>query len=493
MNLNTNILDAVAGSRKSGRASGASWLVLLFALALAPISGYSQQQQAAPAKDEAGQRSAVTLQTGSAAKAALPVIDAKAAAALVSEFDVNGMKVLVKRRPGSQTVAAGLFIRGGSRNVTAKNAGIESLMLSVATEASQKYPRQRMRDELSSMGTAIGSGANNDYSALTLGSTRVNFEKSWDIFVDVALNPSFTKQDVDLVKSRTVTGLQGINDDPDSFLQQLVEHTAYAGHPYLNDPRGSIETVGRLTAEDLRAYHQKLMQTSRLLLVIVGDLDVDQVRPRVVAAFGKATRGDYKPAPMPLLEFGAPTVEVTQRALPTNYVRGLFTAPSLSSSDFYPMRVASAILNNRVLVEVRFRRNLSYAPEAFLDTEEANTGGLYVTAVDANQAVRVMLDEVTRLKREPISQTDITATVAEFLTKYYMSQETNAAQAGELAKYELLGAGWRNAFDFIDRLGSVSPADVQRVSQKYMKNMRFVVVGNPEAVDKSVFTAQATE
>jgi predicted Zn-dependent peptidase len=188
------------------------------------------------------------------------------------------------------------------------------------------------------------------------------------------------------------------------------------------------------------------------------------------------------------LQFTTPSVEVTQRALPTNYVRGLYAAPSLSSPDYYPIQVASAILNNRVLVEVRFKRNLSYAPEAFLDSDEANTGGLYVTAVDANQAVHVMLDEVTRLKTEPISQSDITATVAEFLTKYYMSQETNAAQAGELAKYELLGGGWRNSFEFIDRLRAVTPTQVQEVSKKYMRNIRFVVLGNPQSVDKKIFS-----
>ena len=54
-------------------------------------------------------------------------------AALVSEFDVNGLKVLLKRREGSLTVAAGLFIRGGAANITAENAGIETLMLSAAT------------------------------------------------------------------------------------------------------------------------------------------------------------------------------------------------------------------------------------------------------------------------------------------------------------------------------------------------------------------------
>src|SRR6266480_5786515 len=74
-------------------------------------------------------------------------------AALVSEFEVNGLKVLVKRREGSLPVAAGLFIRGGTRNITADNAGIEALMLNSATEASTNFPRERMRSELSRMGT----------------------------------------------------------------------------------------------------------------------------------------------------------------------------------------------------------------------------------------------------------------------------------------------------------------------------------------------------
>src|SRR5262245_17583271 len=63
-------------------------------------------------------------------------------AALVSEFDINGLKVLVKRREGSQTVAAGLFIRGGVQNITSNNAGVEAFMLGVATEASAVFPRE---------------------------------------------------------------------------------------------------------------------------------------------------------------------------------------------------------------------------------------------------------------------------------------------------------------------------------------------------------------
>lgn len=416
---------------------------------------------------------------------------AVSAAALVTEFDVNGLKVLVKRRAGSQTVAGGLFLRGGSRNITAENAGIESLMLDVASEASVSYPRERMRTELSRMGTVIGSSENYDYSVLSFTSTRPNFDRSWDMFTDVALRPAFTKEDFDLVKSRQLSALRDDSDDPDTYLQRLQERVAYAGHPYLNRPQGTVESVSRLTLEDMRRYHRQTMETSRLLLVIVGDLDPAQLRQRIALSFGKLPRGKYRSEPVPQLSFTAATVEVTQRGLPTNYIQGLFAAPPLTATDIYPTQVASSILRDRVFEEVRVKRNLSYAPNAFLGSQAANIGGIYVSAVDANQAVSVMLNEIRRLQTQPIDQLDIVGVVSQYLTSYYLGQETNAAQAANLAEYELIGGGWRNSFDTITRLRAVTPADVQRVAQKYMRNIRFVVLGDPKKIDKNVFTNQA--
>ncbi|MBV8857140.1 MAG: insulinase family protein [Acidobacteria bacterium] len=431
-------------------------------------------------------------QTAAPAAAPAPATSREAADTLrlVTEFEVNGLKVLVKRREGSQSVVAGLFLRGGARNVTAENAGVEALMLDVATEASQKFPLAVMRRELARTGTALSYGVNMDYSVLSLASTRRYFDRSWDVFVDSALNPSFRPEDFERVKSRTLVSLSDDEDTPDSFLQELQSRVAYAGHPYLNDPRGTVASVGKLTLEDVKKYHQQMMQTSRMLLVVVGDVDPQEIRRKVESSFGKLAKGDYRPEPVPQLSFNAPTVAVTERPLPTNYVQGVFAAPPLTSGDIYPMRVASSILQNRVYTEVRVRRNLSYAPDAFLWSQGANAGGIYVTAVDANQAVRVMLREIARLQAEEISPDEIKATAQQFLTRYYMGQETNAAQAGELAQYELIGGGWRNSAVFIDRLRAVTPAEVKRVANTYMRNLQFVVIGDPRQIDKGVFTGQ---
>ena len=424
---------------------------------------------------------------GFAQETAPKQISLKEQAALVSEFDVNGLKVLVKRRPNMATVSAGLFVRGGARNITAKNAGIESFMLNVASEGSRKYPREVLRRELAGTGGSIGAGGNSDFHAISLATTLTNFDRSWDIFTDVIMNPTFDKDDIERVRSRTLTGLRERETDNDNFLTVLQDRTIYKNHPYQNDVNSTPEIVSSFTAKDLQAFHKKVMQTSQLLLVIVGDVEPSEIQKKVAASLGKLPRGEYKETKYPALDFKEATLNVTERTLPTNYVKGIFTAPAIDNPDYYAMRIATAILQGRIFQEVRVNRQLSYAPNAELDSWAVNTGNIYVTAVDANQAVEVMLDEIEDMKKTTIPADYLSAIAANFLTIHYIDQETNAAQVRELAQYELIGGGWRNAFNFLEGIRSVTPQQIRDVSRKYMKNLQFIVVGDPAAIDKKVF------
>lgn len=410
--------------------------------------------------------------------------------ALVSEFDVNGLKVIVKRRPGSMTVAAGLFFRGGTRVLPKDSPGIENFMLSAAAEGSRKYPRTALRRELASTGSSISGGSTYDLSVLALASTRENFDRTWDIFTDVALNPAFDARDVELTRSKIMTALQGRDDDPDNQLQRLVDRTLLLPTAYGEDPLGTIESVSRYTAADLRAYHAKLMETSRMLLVIVGDLDPEAMRAAAAAAFGKLPRGNFQPPPVPKLDFERPTLDVVRRDLPTNYVTGVFAAPPIGHPDHPAMRVAINLLRERVFEEVRVKRNLSYAPNADLGTLAANTGSIYVTAVDADQAVSLMLDEIDDLKTTLVDPREISAVGGHFLTTYLIERETNAAQARDLAAYEIIGGGWRNSFKFLDDVQRVTPADVRDAARRYMRNIRFIVIGDPQQIDRTRFIRQ---
>jgi len=410
-----------------------------------------------------------------------------AQAALVSEFDVNGLKVILKRRPGAATVAGGLFIRGGARNITDKNAGIEALMIATAIEAGKTIPRGTVRRELASRGSAIGSGASNDFSAINFGTTKPDFTRVFDIFSEVVLNPAFAEEDITRNREQILTGLRESVVVPEAALETLQDKVIYAGHPYANSVIGTPATIGALTAADLRAYHKKMMETQRLLFVFVGDIDAEQLKAKIAATFGKLPRGTYKDQPYPALDFSKGTLDTTQRAVPTNYLKGVFAAPSLDSPDYYAMRVAMSVLQTLVYQEVRGRLQLSYAPDAEMESLAANTANVSVSTTDPNRATAAMLDQMNFLKGRQLNQEVIEEIAAFFLTRHYMGQETSGAQVGELAKYELIGGGWRKSFEFLTGVRAVTGADVQRVSEKYMRNIRFAYVGNTSVIDRSIF------
>src|SRR6185436_7157894 len=183
-------------------------------------------------------------------------------------------------------------------------------------------------------------------------------------------------------------------------------------------------------------------------------------------------------------------VQVTSRELPINFVKGVYAAPPLTSPDIYALRVATSILEQRVFDEVRVKKSLSYAPDAFLESQGANVGGIEFTSIDPNQAVTIMLGEIAKLQTVETKPDELKAIAQQFLTKSYLQEEASAAQAGMLAQFELIGGGWQQSSEALNKIRAVTPADVKRVANTYMRNLQFVVVGDPRSIDPKVFTQQ---
>lgn len=408
----------------------------------------------------------------------------------IKEFEVNGLKVIVKRRTNAPTVAAGLFIRGGVRNVTPETAGLEDMTLAVSVEASKKFPREALRGELTRMASSLGAGAGRDYSGISFISTRPNFDRTWDIFADTVMNPAFTPADFQLVKDRQLLGLKNVTASPDNALAVLEDQVIYAKHPYAIEPSGSVATVEKLTLANLKAHHKKIMQTSQLLLVVVGNVEPNEVQEKVAATIGKLPRGKYKEEALPELAFTAPSLDVVNRSVETNYVRGVFPAPSLNHPDYHAMRVAITMLQSRVVSEIRNKRQLSYAPNAEMGDNAANTANIYVTTDRLSEAIPLMLDIIKEMRKEEVAPENFYGMGGYFVTIHYLKLETNASQVADLARYELIGGGWRNSLKLVDGMLAVKPSDIRRVADKYMKNIRFVVIGKGDKLNRDDFLKQ---
>jgi len=182
-------------------------------------------------------------------------------------------------------------------------------------------------------------------------------------------------------------------------------------------------------------------------------------------------------------------VVVVKRELPTNYIMGLFSAPPVSDPDHAALRVGTDILSNRLFEEVRTKRNLSYAVRADLSGLAVNRGSLYVTAVEPDTTLKVILSEVRRLQREPLPAATLAENVNTFLTRFWIAQQSNMGQAQQLGFFEVVGGGWQNLNGFVDAVKRVKPADVQRVAIRYMQHARFTVIGDPTKINRALFTS----
>ncbi|MCI0339367.1 MAG: insulinase family protein [Acidobacteria bacterium] len=403
----------------------------------------------------------------------------------------NGLKTIHRRVQGNDVVAVQIYFRGGSRNITDKNAGIESLMFEVAQQGAKNFSKSQINRELSRMGTVVDSAGIYDYSVIAMRCVRQNFDRSWQILTDIILNPLFDEKEVALVKDQIVNGLRQQNDVPESQVALMSSNLLYKSHPYINSPDGTVESVSSLTAADLKAHHARLLLTSRMLVVVVGNLTLDEIKQKVEASFGKLPRGDYQTAPPPRFANAANSeFQVAEKGVATNYIRGTFAAPPLDHPDYPAFYVAVNILGQLFFQEVRVKRNLTYTADATLLSNGSNSGYLVVTTAKPNETIRVMFDQIDFLQRNILREEGLRALISGMLTSYYSKLETNDAQAAKLAEYELLGGGWRRLLTWIDEVSKVRPENIQSVSRTYLKNFHFAAIGGASQFDRDLFMSR---
>ena len=419
----------------------------------------------------------------------LPAAAAAQSDARVVESEVAGIPVIYKPIEGNEVIAVKLYLAGGSANLTPETAGIENFMTTAATRGTEKYSRDEFASRSSATGTAIFANVNPDYTSISLQAVSEHWDEAWDLFAQAVLHPTFPAEEVALVRDQIVNQLKGRLDNPDAYLQILANQQFYSGHPYEIDPLGTVEAIQALGPEDLASWREQRMTKENLLFVVVGNVPREDVERKIEAAFGALPASGGAANPVPELAPSEARVEVTERELPTNYIRGQFATPDPGDPDYPAMQVALDILSDRFFEEVRTKRNLSYAVFAGLSQRRANYGLVYVTAVQPDTTLEVMLHEVERLKTEPITTERLAENVNIFLTQYWLGQETNMGQAGTLGTFEIVGGGWENAARFVNGVREVTPADIQRVSEAYLKDIHFVVIGNPGTIDDALFTS----
>ena len=405
-----------------------------------------------------------------------------------TSFDVNGLKVILRRNTANDVVAANLYLLGGTQQLTPATQGIESFLLNASELGTKLFPKAAARRTLAQLGSSIIIAPREDWTVFGTTTIRSAFDSTWAVLADRIMQPTLDSADVELVRDRMLSRIRLAEHSPDPVVNRLADSLAYVGHPYGFDPDGNESSLQSITLSALRNYQAAQMVTTRMLLVVVGNMDRARLEPLVQHTLGQLPKGNYTWSPPPQPSALGRALVVREAQLPTNYLLGYYPGPAARDPDYNALRIATAVLSGRFFTEIRSRRNLSYEVEAPFVERALSNGGVYVTTTDPNQTLELMRGEIDHLQRELIDPNGLDRLVQQFITDFFLKNETNGDQATFLARAQIYQGDYRAANRFVDDLRRVRPEDVRRVARQYMHDFRFVYLGKPDALSRSLIS-----
>jgi zinc protease len=397
---------------------------------------------------------------------------------LTTSYDVGGVRVIHRLTPANDVVAANVYLLGGVRQVTPVDAGVEPLLLEASDRGTREYPGERIRATLARLGGTIVVDPETDWTLFGLRATRDGFDSTWSVMASRLMSPTLDSSQLTLVREQLLAAVRQRGDNPDALVSFIADSFAFSGHPYARSTLGTERSLSRLKVGDLKRYHAEQIVKSRILVVVVGNVARARVERLISRTLAKLPAGNYRWSLPDTVPPRASGFAVEPRSLPTNYLLGYYLGPPAGSKDYQALRVAAAVLSGQLFAEIRSRRNLTYAVDAPFVERAIASGGLYVTTVSPDTTLALMRQQVNALQQGTIDREALERLVQQFITEYFLNNETNAEQANFLARAQLYRGDFRIADLFVDELREVTPEDVQRVARQYMRNIRFAYVGD---------------
>lgn len=400
-----------------------------------------------------------------------------------TSYTIDGVQV-IHRAGAANLVVMNLYLLGGVRNATPESAGLEPMYLAVSEQGTERYPKDALRRAMARTGSAIAIDAGEDWTLFGIRTTAEELDSVWNIFVDRLLHPRIDPMEIDFVRNQALSGLRQLGENPDALLSRVADSIAFRGHPYALSPGGSEASLSAMTRESMLRWKQESLVKSRLLLVVVGNVPRAKLERMVAASLGTLAAGNYVWTMPDTLPARSSSLFVVPRNLPTNYVSGTFRGPRANEKDAAALRVASAVLSGQFFSEIRSKNNLTYAASANFRDQALISGTLFVTTTLPDSALKIMREQVRLLQEMSLPTHALAPLIQQFLTEYFLDNETSTAQADFLARAQLYNGDWRAADRFMAELRAVTGDDVRRVARRYLRNVQWTYVGDPARITR---------
>lgn len=400
----------------------------------------------------------------------------------------NGMQVVTVLHHEQPVVSMRLLVRAGSAQDPQGKPGVADLVAALLDQGTTTRSAQEIAEQIDFIGGALGAGSGSDLMFANTVVMKDSFGFGMELLNDVVRNPAFAQEEIDRQKEQAISALQVNGRDPDYLADAVFNRLVYGFHPYGLPGGGTAQTIARISRDDLREFHRRYFVPNNMVLAVVGDLTSDEAFGMAERVFAQWARGDVPVVPQTEPPAATRRLVIIDKpdAVQTEIRIGALAIPR-KHADYLAWDLAVKILGgegaNRLHQVLRSARGLTYGAEA--DTDARKDIGAYVAQTDTRtettaEALRLAVDEFTRLQRERVGNRELSEAQAYLSGSFPLTIETPNQIATQILNVVFYELPPNEVGTFRERVLSVTPDDVQRVARAYIRpdRLSIVLVGN---------------
>ena len=390
----------------------------------------------------------------------------------------NGLNIVLLEDHSTPIVHAEVWYHVGSKNEKTGRTGFAHLFEHMMFKGSKNVEPEGHPSWISSIGGQSNAFTNEDVTVFwqTFPAQYMPLVL-WleaDRLATLKIDDATFKTEREVVKEER---RMRVENQPYGRLNEIVYDQAFKVHPYKHPTIGSMKDLEAASIEDVREFFRTYYVPNNATLVIVGDFDSKEALGLATQYFGRIPKSP-KPVPRDIPVEPASLKERRVRIeeewpLPAVVVAHHITFDG--HPDSYPLHIASKVLSDgqsgRIYRKLVYEKQIALAASGGGNIIEHPNLFFAVAIVQPGktpeQAANALIEELERLKKEPISEAELQRAKNQFARDYIFGRESNRDKAQTLGHAAVLHDDIKTADGEFDIFMNMSAAEVQRVAQKY--------------------------
>jgi len=431
------------------------------------------------------------------ALAALALLTAAPPAAAVTIEKIvspAGIEAWLVREQTVPLVSLSYAFHGGSSQDPAEKSGAANLAADLLDEGAGDLDSKTFHERLENHAIELGFRVGRDDFRGSLRALNEHRDEAFELLRLALTAPRFDADAIERVRGQELSSLRRDTTNPNDLASRSWWQTAFPNHPYGRESKGTLETVPRIAASDMRDYVRRVFARNELTISIVGDIDAKTAGELIDRAFaGLPAKNDLNPvataSPLGLGRRIVIKVDVPQAVV--NFGgQGI----ARNDPDFMAGYIVNHILgggsfSSRLYKEVREKRGLAYGVSDSLmwfNRAAVVIGGTATRADRTGDALAIIEAETKRMAEDGPTADELAAAKSFLKGAYALSLDSSSKIAAQLTQIQLDNLG----IDYIQRRGAmidaVTIADAKRVAKRlYGGGMLVTVAGRPIGLTSS--------